>query len=313
MKSRLLLSALTASLVATPVQAQTAQTFHACYVPEVGAMYLIQLPGLPSQCLSSAHEEISWTEGGDGALADGSVTTAKLADGAVTAAKLGSDVSLGGELADGSVTTVKLADTAVTTAKLGVGSVTTDRIAASSVGSAQLADAAVTTAKLADGSVTADRIAAGAVGSAQLADGSVGTAEIQDGSVNAAKIGTDVLLPPSNCSPEQIIKWDGSGWACSEEGAKVYFMRILKDGTVDFSNLAGVTASTIGAADYSVTLPIDISSCAIVGTEELVIIGTKTFLLDIERTPVGFDYHTRRDNAFQDEPLDTNFIIACPG
>jgi trimeric autotransporter adhesin len=41
----------------------TAQTFTACYVPAVGALYLIQLEGLPSACLSEAHVQISWTEG----------------------------------------------------------------------------------------------------------------------------------------------------------------------------------------------------------------------------------------------------------
>jgi hypothetical protein len=187
MKTRLLLASSAVALAAGSLQAQTTQTFHACYVPDVGAMYLIQLPGLPTQCLSSGHEEISWTEGGTGELPDGAVTTAKLADGAVTAAKLGSDVSLGGELADGSVTT------------------------------AILADQAVTSAKLADGSVTADRIAAGSVGSAQLADGSVGTADLADGSVTAAKIGSDVPLPPGNCSPDQISSWNGSAWVCATD------------------------------------------------------------------------------------------------
>jgi hypothetical protein len=54
------------------------------------------------------------------ALADGSVTTAKLAAGAVTAAKLGA----------GAVETAKLADGAVTAAKLGDGSVTAAKLAA---------------------------------------------------------------------------------------------------------------------------------------------------------------------------------------
>ncbi|UCG88298.1 MAG: hypothetical protein JSW71_07070 [Gemmatimonadota bacterium] len=77
--------------------AQAPTTFHACYVPDVGAMYLIQLPGLPTECLSGTHVQITWTEGGD--VADGSITTLKLADGAVT--------------------TVKVADQAVTSAKIG--------------------------------------------------------------------------------------------------------------------------------------------------------------------------------------------------
>lgn len=38
--------------------------FEACYVPDVGALYLINLPGLPTECLDPAHEPIGWTEGG---------------------------------------------------------------------------------------------------------------------------------------------------------------------------------------------------------------------------------------------------------
>jgi hypothetical protein len=70
----------------TPAQAQT--MFHACYVPSVGAIYLIQEQGLNQTCLDPAHQEIEWTSGGVESIVDGSITTAKLADGSVTLAKL---------------------------------------------------------------------------------------------------------------------------------------------------------------------------------------------------------------------------------
>lgn len=38
--------------------------FQACYVPDVGALYLINLPGLPTECLDPSHEPIAWTDGG---------------------------------------------------------------------------------------------------------------------------------------------------------------------------------------------------------------------------------------------------------
>ena len=37
------------------------QTFFACYVPDVGAIYMIKLTGLPTNCLSPTHVEISWS------------------------------------------------------------------------------------------------------------------------------------------------------------------------------------------------------------------------------------------------------------
>jgi hypothetical protein len=85
-------------LWATPLGAQVPATFNACYVPQVGAMYLINLPGLPAACLSSNHTPISWTDG----IPDGAVTIDKLADNSV-----GSP-----QLVNGSVTTGKLAATA---------------------------------------------------------------------------------------------------------------------------------------------------------------------------------------------------------
>src|SRR6266566_5543291 len=49
------------------VMAQSS-AFAACYVPQVGAMYLIKRTGLPSACLASAHVEIGWTQGGADSL-----------------------------------------------------------------------------------------------------------------------------------------------------------------------------------------------------------------------------------------------------
>ncbi len=182
-------AALSASQAA--VEAQTPQTFHACYVPNVGAVYLIRISGLPSACLSASHVEISWTEGA-GEIEDGAITTAKLADGAVTAAKIASeavgsqqvaDNSLtAGDLAPNAVGTSEIADGAVTAAKLEAGAVT---IPNGAITTAKLANDAVTTAKIADGAVTAAKLESGAV---TIPNGSITTEKIADGAVTAAKL-----------------------------------------------------------------------------------------------------------------------------
>lgn len=48
-------------------EAQTAepQTFQACRVPDVGAIYMVGEPGTPEQCLSPDHVAFSWTEQGE--------------------------------------------------------------------------------------------------------------------------------------------------------------------------------------------------------------------------------------------------------
>lgn len=60
-------------------QAPAPVTFFACYVPSIGAMYMIKLDGLPSACLGASHVEITWTDGaGTGA---GTITGVTAGDG----------------------------------------------------------------------------------------------------------------------------------------------------------------------------------------------------------------------------------------
>ena len=113
-----LLSILPALALSVPAEAQSSErTFTACWVPEVGAVYLIREAGLAEDCLSEAHEEFSWTEGAGGTpeLTEGSVTTDVLADASVTAEKL----------RDGAVTTPKIEDDAVASSHIADGAVAT--------------------------------------------------------------------------------------------------------------------------------------------------------------------------------------------
>ena len=62
-------------LVVTPLvfgvgRASAQTTYDACYVPSVGAIYLIKQAGLPAACLAQGHVAFSWTSGGAGGASD---------------------------------------------------------------------------------------------------------------------------------------------------------------------------------------------------------------------------------------------------
>ena len=107
------------------VAMSSAQAVNACYVPNVGAIYLVGLTGLPTACLNSNHVAIAL---GGAALPDGSVSTAKIADAAVTGAKIGA--------------------AAVGPNQIAPNAIGADQIASSAIGTAEIADRSVTTAKL---------------------------------------------------------------------------------------------------------------------------------------------------------------------
>jgi len=138
-----------------------------------------------------------------GALAVGSVTTAKLADDAVTTAKIADNAITNDQLANACVHGHNIINGTITALDIANDAVTTAKIAANAVTSSEIANIAVTTAKLSNDSVTADKIAANAVGSSELANDSVGsnalannavdTAAIQDDAVTGAKIADDSI------------------------------------------------------------------------------------------------------------------------
>jgi hypothetical protein len=190
-------AAQTATAAVTEAAAAAAEDgrFYACYVPEVGAVYLIKVTGLPEACLSPSHVEFSWSDG----LAElpvGAVTTAMLADGAVIASKLANGSVVASKLADGAVTTGRIADGAVTLDKLAPGTIT--GVADGSIHNAQLAANAVTSDKILDGSIgsadvaanslTAADLAAGSVESSELASNAVGSINVMDNSLTGADL-----------------------------------------------------------------------------------------------------------------------------
>ena len=139
-----------------------------------------------------------------GAVADESITTAKLAALAVTSARLAAAAVETDKIKDGAVTSVKLADLAVTAARLADLAVETAKIKDKAVTTTKIADKAVTTAQLGDASVGTAQLDALSVTAAKLATLSVETAKIKDKAVTGAKIADGT--PAEIRSNEEVIE-----------------------------------------------------------------------------------------------------------
>ena len=104
------------------------------------------------------------------AIADNTVSTAKIQDSAITSAKIADGTIVAADIADNAVTTAKILNANVTTAKIADANVTTAKIADNNVTTAKILNANVTNAKLANSSITIN-------GSAVSLGGSVNVAE----------------------------------------------------------------------------------------------------------------------------------------
>lgn len=177
--SRTVLSGLavfTIGLSTMPASLSAQATFTACRIPDVGAIYMIGLAGLPTECLDPSHVEFSWTEGGS--VADGGITTPKLADGAVTTTKLADAVVTASKLAAGVVDSLTIANGSILGEDLKSGTIGSAQITNGSISGDDVEDASLTAADLADG-------AAGAIIQADLGDsGSLTTTAVDLGNVS---------------------------------------------------------------------------------------------------------------------------------
>ena len=130
------------------------------------------------QC--TAHANMGGTIYITGAVADGTITTAKIANQAVTTGKLANGAVDYGKLADSAVITTKLADDAVTNAKMADDSVNSNNYVDGSINTAHIGNNQITTDKILDGSVTNDKIAGSTITSAKIANGTIVNADISN-------------------------------------------------------------------------------------------------------------------------------------
>lgn len=163
------------------------------------------LTGVSTVQAALAKIEEQMAEMTQGAVADESITTAKLAALAVTSAKLAAAAVGTDKIQDNAITTQKLAALAVTAAELADIAVETAKIKDKAVTTAKIADKAVTTAQLGDASVGTAQLDALSVTAAKLAALAVETAKIKDGAVTRAKLAQDALFSPRITSGSRNI------------------------------------------------------------------------------------------------------------
>ena len=108
---------------------------------------------------------------------------------------MGGTIYITGAVADGSITSAKIANSAVTNGKLSNSSVSATKLTTNAVITDKIADDAVTNAKLADNSVNSNN----------YVDGSINTAHIADANVTAAKLASGVQTTINNNAVERVI------------------------------------------------------------------------------------------------------------
>lgn len=142
-----------------------------------------------------------------GAVADGSITAAKLAPKAVAGENI-EDGAVGTEqIAAKAVTGEKIAEKTITAAKLADKIITAAKLADNSVGTEKLADRAVTNAKLGDKCVGSGNMDDLSVPARALQAESVESAKIKDGAVTRAKLAEDVKTLPFENMPVSASAW----------------------------------------------------------------------------------------------------------
>ena len=146
------------------------------------------LTGVSTVQAALAKIEEQMAEMTQGAVADESITTAKLAALAVTSAKLAAAAVETDKIQDGAVTSVKLADLAVTAARLADLAVETVKLADKAVTTAKIADKAVTTSQLGDKCVGSDQMDDLAIPERCLTANAVTSAKIKNEAVTMAKL-----------------------------------------------------------------------------------------------------------------------------
>ena len=110
-----------------------------------------------------------------------------------------------------------------------------------------VADLGVTTAKLADSAVTSAKVQDAAIATADLANNAGTSPKIADGTIALADLGQN------GCTGSQILKWNGSAWACAADTDTTYTAGAGLDLTGSTFSVADLGVTTAKLADNAVT------------------------------------------------------------
>lgn len=137
-----------------------------------------------------------------GKIADGAILTAHFSAGAVDNTAMGASAVKTTNIADGAVTTAKLDTSAVTSAKIADGAVTQNKLSTSAIVANNIANNAVETAKIKDANITTAKLADSAVTTVKINDAAVTTAKINDSAVTSAKLASGVAVANIGYTPQ---------------------------------------------------------------------------------------------------------------
>lgn len=140
------------------------------------------------------------------AIADNSVTSAKIVNGTIVAADIANNAILTQHIDDNQITTDQIAANTIATGNIADNAIDGTKIAQNSILTKHIDDAQVTTDQLGADAVTAAKLADSAVVTANIVDGNITTAKIADNAITAAK-----LSIAGNGTSGQAILSDGDG------------------------------------------------------------------------------------------------------
>ena len=122
------------------------------------------------------------------AIADNSVTSAKIVNGTIVSDDIANNAILTQHIDDNQVTADQIAAATITTTQIAANTIATGNVADNAIDGTKIAQNSILTRHIDDAQVTTDQLGADAVTAAKLADDAVVTANIVNANVTTAKI-----------------------------------------------------------------------------------------------------------------------------